>query len=131
MSSPSPSKPADAAAADAEHSIPNDQDLNVFLKEKDAEIKTLKEEIQTYKQTIAWQHKELQKHNASKKPVAAAALAAVDGIAKESLKNMNDSGSSKAEERWKNRFQQLVAYKLEVRKQQECCSSLVIHGILT
>jgi hypothetical protein len=106
---PRPPKPEDQQAA----TLPNDQDVHALLEEKEAEIKFLKEEIETYKTTISWQNKELQKFNAPKS--TAAPSAEVEGIAKESFKNMNEDDSSKLEERWKNRFQQLVAYKLEVR----------------
>lgn len=107
--SSSPSKPAPAASADT---LNNEQDLQGLLEKKEEEIKALKDEIETYKQTIAWQQKEIEKLNVKPSP----ANPQVEEIAKESLSSMNSSGtSSKMEERWKNRFQQLVAYKLEVR----------------
>lgn len=115
MSSPPPASNKPEATP-----LHNEQDLHALLEEKDAEIKSLKEEIETYKSTISWQAKEMKKYNnASKNP--AAPSAAVEGIAKESLKNMNENDSTKLEERWKNRFQQLVAYKLEVRARESYC----------
>jgi len=104
MSSPSKSTEGYTYEGDAEK----------LLREKDEEIESLKKEIETYKSTIAWQEDELNKERIAKKnqESAAATLTAVSvaGVVNDSFKTKKPSNSIEA--RWKNRYQQLVAYKL-------------------
>jgi len=115
----SSSKRSSAAAAAVADQLTTETDMQTLVKEKDDEIKSLKEEIKSYKTTIAWQQKELQRLGSSKRKDGDITAASVEGIAQESLKNV---GPSKVDSRWKTRFQQVVAYKLQVRiSRRDCC----------
>jgi hypothetical protein len=108
----------DAASAEAPQTDTEakaDDDMLRLLNEKDEEIKGLKQEIKVFKQTIAWQQNEIKRLKGDTKASAKGAEVdltneSIKEIANESIKTV--SGTSKVEARWKNRFQQLVAYKL-------------------
>ena len=104
----------DAATAEA---LTTHDDIQHWLDEKDEEIKKLKQENQVLKQTIAWQQKEVKRlqgmREQQQQPDDLITKESIQGIANETIKSSTSaSSSSKVEARWKNRFQQLVAYKL-------------------
>ena len=97
-------------AQEQEQQHDEEDDVQRLLRDKDEEIKQLK-------QAIVFQHKEIKKLKAelSKKPPPMdLTTASIQGIANDSIPHLNHDTTkiSKVDQRWKNRFQQLVAYKL-------------------
>lgn len=102
-SSSSDKQPAPASEEEASTKDDIIESLNNHLVNKDLEIVSLKKEIAALK-------KQLQQEKEKKQSVVEAS---VEGIANDSLSSASGKQkSTKVEARWKNRFQQLVAYKV-------------------
>lgn len=105
-----------AAEAAAAFPVPGAEDpIQQMLNEKDAEIEELK-------QTILHQSKEIkslkrQVKNAADTKQEDLKAASIEGIANDAISPAATAKpGSKTEARWKNRFQQVVAFKLEVSR---------------
>jgi hypothetical protein len=111
---------AAAAIAAAAASWCAEEDVNRMLQTKDAEIASLKQSVEASQGEIQRLQALLAKKPAAKKkfhptpPITAIDLTIKD-IADESIKNKTPARkTSAADARWKARFQQVVAYKLQI-----------------
>lgn len=109
--------PVDFPSPAAEQEDP----IQKLLREKDAEIASLK-------QAILHQHKEikrLKKGVRTDQPEDLKA-ASIEGIANQVIA----AKPSKIELRWKKRFQELVAYKLEVCRNEIYCVMIIFYNVV-
>lgn len=94
--------------AEVEFPAPPEDEVQKLLRERDAEIASLK-------QAILHQHKEIKrlKKEAKEEHPTDFKAESIEGIANQVI-SPGAAKPSKIEARWKKRFQELVAYKLEV-----------------